>query len=243
MTIQAWTDLSILVGPSELAGHGKNVTLAVECAPLDKTNFQSAGYVELTGGSKSGTLSLDFMQDMAAAGPDDSLWDLLGDSGVPKSLCTPSADGSVAYLCAGVPVTYKPIDGPAGELAMAAVSLKSSGVIARGRLLHPGATARTSSSTGTGRQLGAVAAGKSLYAALHVVEVSGSTPSLTVKVQSDDNSGFTSATDRITFTAATARTFQWSSVAGAITDDYWRITYTISGTGPSFKFAVTAGIV
>ena len=241
--IPAWTDLSILVGTSELAGHGKNVTLAVECAPLDKTNFQSAGWTELTGGSKSGTLSLDFMQDMSAAGPDDSLWDLLGDSGVPKSLCTPSADGSVAYLCAGVPVTYKPIDGPAGELAMAAVSLKSSGVIARGRLLHPGATARTSSSTGTGRQLGAVAAGKSLYAALHVVEVSGTTPSLTVKVQSDDNSGFTSATDLITATAATARTFQWSSVAGAITDDYWRITYTISGTGPSFKFAVTAGIV
>lgn len=243
MAIQAWTDLSILVGGFDFAGHGKNVSLATEVAPLDTTNYRSNGWTEVIGGNKSGTLSLEFMQDMADNGPDEIAWDLLGDADVPKSLVTPAADGSLAYLTRGVPVQYQPIGGNAGELAMTGMTVNSSGAIVRGLLLHPSATQRTSSGTGTGRQLGAVASGKSLYAALHVVSAAGTTPSLTVKVQSDDNSNFTSATDRITFAAADVQGAQWSSVAGAITDDWWRITYTISGTNPVFYFAVTAGIL
>ena len=59
-------------------------------------------------------------------------------------------------------------------------------------------------------------------------------------MQSDDNSGFTSATNRITFTQATGVTSELLSVAGAITDDYWRLSYTI--VGGSFTFAVALGI-
>ena len=80
--------------------------------------------------------------------------------------------------------------------------------------------------------------------ALHVLSVAGtSTPTLTVIVQSDDNAGFTTPTTRISFTAATAVGAQWGSVAGALTDDYWRISYTISGTNPVFAFAVSAGVL
>lgn len=244
MTIQVWTDMSILVGAVELRGLGKNVTCATEVVALDKTNYASDGWTEVIGGLKSGTVDLELMQDRAAGGLDELAWSYLGVAGVPKSITSASTDGAVAYLMNGITLGYSPADGEVGQLAMTRISGRNaSSPVVRGRLLHPSTTARTSSSTGTGRQLGAVVSGKSLYAALHVVEVSGTTPSLTVKVQSDDNSGFTSATDRITFTAATDETYEWSSVAGAITDDYWRITYTISGTNPSFKFAVTAGIL
>lgn len=82
-----------------------------------------------------------------------------------------------------------------------------------------------------------------MYVALHVLSVSGTTPSLTVIVQSDDNVGFTTPTIRISFTAATEVGAQWGSVAGALTDDYWRISYTISGTNPVFAFAVSAGVL
>ena len=65
---------------------------------------------------------------------------------------------------------------------------------------------------------------------------------MTLSIQSDDNAGFSSATNRITsFTAATARGYQWGSVAGAVTDDYWRCVYTITGTG-TITFGVSAGI-
>lgn len=246
MTIQAWTDMSLLVGALELAGHGRNVSAATECAELDTTNFASGGWSEVIGGNKTGKVDLTLMQDRAVGGLDELAWSYLGVADIPKSIVSNSADGSRAYLMRGISLGYAPVDGAAGDLAMTKISGRNStGGVVRGRLLHPGSASRTSSSTGTGRQLGAVIATKSLYAALHVTAAAGTTPSLTVKVQSDDNSGFTSATDRITFTAETDATthYQWGSVAGAITDDYWRISYTISGTNPSFSFAVTAGIL
>jgi len=185
------------------------------------------------------------MQDRAAGSVDESAWALLGVADTPHSVCTPSADGSLAYLWRGIPLSYAPAMGAAGELAMTQISGQSStGGVVRGTLIHPGSASRTSSSVGTGRQLGAVVAGKSMYAALHVLSAAGTTPSLTVIVQSDDNAGFTSPTTRISFSAAsTGNTYQWGSVAGAITDGWWRISYTVTGTGPSFAFAVTAGIL
>ena len=108
----------------------------------------------------------------------------------------------------------------------------------RGRILHPAATTVSGIGSGTGRQVGAVSATQKLYASLHVLEV-GTT--VTVKVQSDDNSAFTSATDRITFTAATAVGAQWSNVAGAVTDDWWRVN--ISAITGSARFVVVAGII
>ena len=244
MAIDYWQDMSILDGGYELAGHGKNVTLATTVAPLDATPISvTDDSVVLIGGIKSGTIDLSLMAD-GSAGWELHSFDNLGVAGIPKSVVTRSADGSVAFLMRGITLGYTPVEGAPGDLAMAQVNGASSGVLARGRLLHPSNVSRTSSGTGTGRQLGAVVAGKSLYAALHVISASGTTPTLDVKVQSDDNPSFTSATDRITFTQRTTTgTYDWGSVAGAITDDYWRITYTLGGTNPSFAFAVTAGIL
>lgn len=244
MAAQFWQDLSILEGGLEIAGHAKSVELMAECTPLDSTSLATAGWTSLVPGLKTGTMSLEFMQDMDAGSVDDTLWTNFGSPAVPRSLVTASADGSVAYLMRGIGLQYTPLTGTVGEIAMGSVSSTSStGPMVRGALLHPSNVARTSSGSGTGRQLGEVVAGKSMYAALHVIAASGTTPSLTVAVQSDDNADFSSATTRLTFTAATAVGAEWSSVAGAIADDYWRITYTISGTSPSFAFAVTAGIV
>ena len=245
MTIQMWSDMSVLEGGLELAGFGKDVRIATEVAPLDSTNLASNGCVTLIGGLKSCTVDMVLMQDKADNSVDETLWTNFGTADVARSIVTNSADGSRCYLMRGINLGYTD-GGTVGEIAMTRIAGGSStGGVVRGRLIHPGSASRTSSATGTGRQLGAVVAGKSLYAALHVLSVAGtSTPTLTVKVQSDDNPSFTSATDRITFTGATvANTYQWSSVAGAITDDYWRVSYTISGTNPSFSFAVTAGIL
>ena len=245
MTVQYWQDMSLLVGGLEVAGHGKNVDLSTTVAALDTSDLAGTGWTELIGGLKSSTVSLGLMQDNAASSVDETAWALLGTADVPHSIVTNSADGSTAYLFRGVPLSYTPTMSAVGELAMTQISgQSSSGGIVRGNLIHPGSASRTASGVGTGRQLGAVIAGKSLYVALHVLSASGSTPSLTVIVQSDDNGSFTTPTTRVTFTAATTgNTYQWGSVAGAITDDYWRISYTISGSGPAFSFAVTAGIL
>ena len=246
MAIQYWRNMSILEGGLEMAGHGKNVEINTEVAPLDVTPLSTTGWVEVIGGLKSGSVDLGFMQDFTAADAiDSSLWTSFGAAGTVRSICTAADDGSVAYLMRGINLSYTPIEGAVGDLAMGAISgVSSTGPVVRGKLLHPSNVSRTSSSVGTGRQLGAVVAGKSMYAALHVIAVSGTNPTLDVIVQSDDNAGFTSATSRITFAQTGAVGAAWGAVAGAVTDDYWRISYTIGGTDtPTFAFAVTTGLL
>ena len=144
----------------------------------------------------------------------------------------------------GLALQYTPLTGQVGVLAMGSVSSSlSTGPLVRGRLLHPSNVARTSSGSGTAVQDAAVGSGQTLYAALHVIAASGGSPTLDVIVQSDDNSGFTSATNRITFSQATTTGAQWGSAVGPITDTYWRVTYTVGGSTPSFAFAVTCGFI
>lgn len=245
MAVQFWQDMSILVGSIEMAGNAKVTTLATEVQSLDTTPLSATGWTSCVGGLKSGKVDMEFMQDVATGSVDDTLWPLLGVADVVKSICTNSADGSPAYLLKSIPLTYTPVQGAVGELAMGNISGSSStGPVVRGSLIHPSNVSRTATSTGTGRQLGAVVAGKSIYAALHVISASGTSPTLAVILQSDDNAGFTTPTTRITFSTATGKTSQMSSLAGAITDDYWRISYTIGGSAtPTFAFAVTAGII
>lgn len=237
-----WKDMSVLEGGLELAGHGKAATVATSVAALDTTAISTTGWVTMIGGLKSGTIDISLMAD-GDHGFDLHAFDNLGVGSIPKSI-TQSTDGSVAYLMQGITLNYAPVQGSVGELAMAQITGESSGVLVRGALIHPSNVSRTSSSTGTGRELGAVAAGKRMYAALHVIAASGTNPTLDVIVQSDDNSGFTSPSTRITFTQQTGIGYGWGSVAGAVTDTHWRISYTIGGTDtPTFAFAVTAGVL
>ena len=151
-------------------------------------------------------------------------------------------EGSLAYTFAAIVGEYSP-GGAVGSMFAFSVSAEGSdgSELIRGTLMHN--AARTATAQGTARQLGAVAAGQKLYAALHVIAVAGTTPTLDVKVQSDDAEGFASAVDRITFAQKTAIGGAWASpVPGAITDDWWRIVWTIGGGSPSFTFVVVVGI-
>ena len=105
--------------------------------------------------------------------------------------------------------------------------------------------AKTATAAGTGRQLGAVAEGQYVYAVMHVLAVSGTNPTLDMIIQSDDNSGFTSPTTKITFAQVTDVGAWWATrVAGPITDDYFRCSYTIGGTDdPSFTVFVGVAIM
>ena len=132
--------------------------------------------------------------------------------------------------------------GTVGEIAPFSVTKsQSSEVMVRGTVEIDEDLTATGNSGGV--NLGAVGADEKCYVAIHTYAVSGtSTPTVTFKLQSDDNASFTSPTDRITFTDITAIGADFQSVAGAITDTYWRLNYTISGTNPSFSIHATIGI-
>ena len=103
----------------------------------------------------------------------------------------------------------------------------------------PHASYTTAGFTGDGVALTGPDAAQSLYAVIHVTAASGT--DLAVKIQSDDNSGFTTATDRVTFSTVSAVSSQWSSVAGDLsTETHWRVGATVA-TG-TFSVLVGFGV-
>ena len=104
----------------------------------------------------------------------------------------------------------------------------------------------TTSGSGTARQLTAVDddPAQKLYAVLHVIAASGSSPTLDLIIQSDDAGGMPSADTRITFAQMNDIGAIYAvPVAGPITDDYWQAVWTIAGGTPSFTFVVGMAIM
>lgn len=228
----------------DLTSVSNKIELSSEVESKDATNYGSNGWTEVVGGLASGEISGEGQWEAGdTTKVDDGAWAGLGGSG-PWSVSanTAAAVGDLAYFTQALRCDYKLL-GEVGEVAPWSSTAKTNWPLVRGQFAHPPGTARTSTGTGTGLELGAVAANKRLYASLHVLSVAGTTPSITARVESDDNSGFTSATTRLTFTAATAVGGQILRTDGtAITDTWWRIAWTISGTTPSFLFAAALGI-
>ena len=244
---QVLTDCRIYLAGTDLTGFSNKVDFSEEFEDLDKTTFGSGGAHERVGGLADVTATIEGLwQAGDTSMPDDALWGEL--SGYQTALTvvpTSGASGSLAYLSRMMVKAYKP-GGDVGKLLAWTADLAGNWQAAQGKILHPQGTARTSSGSGTGYQLGALSATQAMYVCLHVFSVtadSGS-PTLTVTVESDDNSGFTSAATQATFTAATARSGQTKKVSGAVTDNWWRVSWVVGGgaTNPSFLFAVSAGI-
>ena len=129
-----------------------------------------------------------------------------------------------------------------GDLSRITIkATKSSGMLVRVTSME-GKTVKTATGTGTARQLGAVAAGKSLYSFLQVLSITAGA-GITVTVKSDDNSGMTSATTQITHTTFSAVGAEVKTKAGAITDTWFRVDWTVVGATPSVTFDVGVGII
>lgn len=247
MAVLAFTDAEILAGPLRLTGRSNEVDLNLEGNENDVTNFDSNGWKELLGGIRSAASSVAGFFDSGpvetgALNFDEQLLAQVGGAQVPLTIAPTKADGSVAYI---VPIKRGALSvlGPVGDVAPFSSDMWGDGAVARGALIHPANVLRTAGGTGTAVQLGTVAAGRSLLVAIHVLAMTGTTPALTITVQRDDNGGFASPTTVTTLgpTAVPASTLV--AVAGAITpDDRYRITWTLTGTTPSARFAVAVGI-
>ncbi len=195
-------------------------------AGLMNFNFNSAGFVQFGTGENETVVNAN----LGVAG---KIFTVL-----PENF----TEGSIGYSSQGITLGYE-IFGAVGEMAPFGLVGIGSGVTPfRGTVLATGA--QTSSGNGTARQLGAVGATEFLYSVLHVTAVGGTnTPTITVKLYSAAASNMAGKTERIGFTAKTAIGAQWATpVGGAITDEWWRVEWTITGTDPSLTVYCTVGI-
>ncbi|MDX2679294.1 hypothetical protein [Streptomyces soliscabiei] len=228
----------------DLTGNSNKIELSSEVEVKDSTNYGSGGYKEVLGGLGSAEISGEGQWEAGdLTKVDDASWVQLGGVG-PWSISANSgaAVGDLAYFTQALRSDYK-LFGEVGEIAPWTGTAKSAWPLVRGQFAHPPGTARTATGTGTGLNVGAVTAGKRMYASLHVLSVAGTTPSLTARVESSVDNTFASPTTRLTFAAAAAVGGQTLRTDGtAITDAWWRVAWTISGTTPSFLFAAALGI-
>lgn len=240
------THARLFVGGADLTTVNNKIELACEVEEKDVTAFSAdpttALWAEVIGGLASTSATAEGQWEAGdASRVDDASWAAMGAVGAWTACPVGANVGDLAWLTAMMTGSYA-LGGQVGEVAPWKADWKGSWPLARGEVLHPPGTARTVTGSGTARQLGALTASQAMYVTVHVLSVSGTTPSITVTVDSDDNSAMTTATTRATFNAATDRGGQTTRVAGAVTDDWWRVSWTISGTSPSFLFLAAAGI-
>lgn len=239
------TDCKIYQGAADLTGQSNKVQAQATVNTLTSTTFASGGSAEHKGGLKSAKIATLGFYDAGNAGlPDDRAFTDLGVTGVPQTIIPTAGTtaGDLAYLTRIIETDYT-VFGQVGELIPFSLTSVSDVPLVRGQVLNPAGTARTATGSGTAVQIGAVAAGQKIWAALHVFTIAGTgSPTLTLRLQSAPASNFAAPTTQATFTAVTAIGGQFTSVAGAVTDTWWRADWTISGTTPSFLFALVAGV-
>jgi hypothetical protein len=241
MASQVLTDCKLWLAGFDLSGRLNALGLQVASELQDATTFGNDTRIH-TGGLQTIQAQHEGYWEGGADKVDEVLFSRIGTQSVPMTACpTAGADGETAFTFRSTLSEYTP-RGVVGELFAFGVSGQGAAgePLVRGTVLLNGTKA--ASGTGTAFNLGSVPAGKSVYGALHVFGGSGTAPTLDVKVQSDDGSGFLSPIDRLTFAQQTGKGSDWQSAAGAITDTWWRISYAIGGTTPSFPFLVVVGI-
>lgn len=243
-TTNVYKDVKIYIDGFDISGQSNSLKLDYGFDEVEVTPFGSECHYSLPGLAK---LAFD-LEGLAASdgleGSEDVLSARLGGSAAVFSLCPlTGAAGEAAYFTKGIDYKYE-AGAAVGEAYK--FSAGGSGVntpLVRGLILATGQ--KTTSGSGIAYNLGAVAEGKKLYAALHVLSVDGSSPTLDVAIESDDAQGFASPITRATFPQMTARGAQYlAPVSGPITDTWWRVTWTIGGSGEDLgiQFVAIVGI-
>lgn len=193
------------------------------------------------GGLKGVTLGVNGYVDDSFHG--SLLFDKVGLQNVVASIAAAdAAEGDVGYLMRLAQAQFNP-GGAIGDLYAFQISGSGSGALVRGTLLMKGS--KTSTADGTAQQLGAVSSTQKLHASLHVIAASGTSPTLDVVIESDSADDFSgSETSRITFTQKSDIGAEYLTADGAITDDWFRVAFTIGGSDtPTFDFVVFVGII
>ena len=231
------TNVGLLYGGYDLSSTVFNaIGLSMGSDAVDDTVYGDT-FVSNTPGLSSVTLE---GEGYWSSTEDAALFSSLGtDDTVVTVTPVDQAAGSPALFCKLTASEYNPITGSIGEMAAFKLTGEGRGEKAvSGEILVVPATYTSSSESATNASIGAVSATQSVYSALHVTAASGT---LDVIVESAP-SNWSGESTRITHTQFGAIGAEMKSTAGAITDAYWRVKYTISGGG-SFDFMCSLAII
>lgn len=232
------TALETLLGEFDISADHKAVSLVLSNELQDSTRYGQTARTSIPGLNSwqaAGEGYNDFVDDAL----DERMFGKIALADVLLTIAPLGATVTqVAYFGNSVQGEYSPAGDDVGDILAFRWSASGSG--ANGMVRGSVTLNAQPSSTGNGTayQLGAVSATQRVYLGLHFITC---TAAITVTLESDALEGFGSATTQISAASQSAPGHQFLSAAGAITDDWWRIAYTIGGGG-SFDIIALVGI-
>ncbi len=228
-------DVKVLFDGRDLSGELSNVSLEYSAETPDKTAFGDGTRTRLPGILDIVATHNGWWDVVSATNDLDA--DLIAQIGAASALMTMSdSGGTLGDFAYSFPTQAAALTrgGSHGEIMAFSITVNTDGPLVRGIVMENSAFAATAD--GTDRQIGAVSATQSIYSTLHVVGVSGTNPTLNVTIESDATTDFSgSETVRMTHPQLVAVGSNQQILAGAVTDDWWRLVMTIGGTDtPTF---------
>lgn len=126
------TGTKVTLNGTDISGSVARAELVVNSAEVDVTDFGSSGWTELTGGLKSGSVSLDFHSDFGVGGISNTFNTLLGTIGTVTLI---GANGTAAtattplYTAQVLISSFTPVSGAVGDLSTFSVTFPTSGAV------------------------------------------------------------------------------------------------------------------
>lgn len=128
----AATDYAITINGTAFSTNLNSVELALEADELETTAFGGEWRTRISG-LKSGSLTLNFMQDFGAGSVDAVLWPLFGSNATVVIKPTSSATGTTnpAYTAVCLVSQYSPFASSVGDIATLSVTWQTTGTVSR----------------------------------------------------------------------------------------------------------------
>jgi hypothetical protein len=126
------TDHKITINGTNFSDSLQSVDLSITADEVDTTTFGGA-WKTVTGGLRSGSLTLNFYQDFGAGSVDAVLWPLLNTAATVTITPTSSATSATnpAYTAICLVSQYQPFASTVGDLATLSVTWPTSGTVTR----------------------------------------------------------------------------------------------------------------
>lgn len=111
----------------------RQITLDINAAEVETTSFGDSGWTTMVGGLKSGSVQIDFLDDVAASAIDSTIWGLFG--GTAAITIRPGGTAAVGtsnpQYSGTVLVNQTTTGGAVGDLATKSVTWPTTGAISR----------------------------------------------------------------------------------------------------------------
>lgn len=245
MAVSATLAPVIYIGGQNWTTTASQAEFGVSVATQDVTTFEYAagGFTNSVAGLKTLGFNTTNFVDYADDALDEWLRSNYGTQRVVSIAYVGAATGNGAAVAYGLLNGYTPFNAQVGAVPTT-VGTVDGGTFGEGQVTLISSTSLSSTTSSTPVQLGATSATQQVVAAIHVLSASGTTPSLTCRIQSASTSGGSYTNRGSAGTALSAAGDQWlTSGVGAVTDTWWKLSLTISGTTPVFSAFAALAIV